>query len=183
MPSLIAVNLTGDTFFEGHPIEAVERTVATIALSDHIGLFLTAREERMRDYILAHSARTLERWRSKLWLGVSAGTQRQFEARWASLRELADAEFTFFFSFAPLLEPITLPPDLLAFGDQAWVITNGEEKTSYERARITEHRWIRDLRDQCLGSVPFFLKGMGGRYPIPLDLLSQECRQFPAVRR
>src|SRR6516225_1224342 len=44
MPYLIAVNLTGDTFYEGHPIEAVERTVGTIVLSDHIGLFLTARE-------------------------------------------------------------------------------------------------------------------------------------------
>jgi protein gp37 len=178
MPSLIAVNLNGDTFYEGHPIEAIARTIATIVLSDHIGLFLTRRQRRMRDYILAQSHRTIRHWIPKLWLGISACTQAEFDLRWwPDLYDIARLGFTVFVSLAPLVEPITLPPELLALGDRAWVIVNGHEKVPHARARDTDPDWMRALRDQCApAGVPIFVKGP---IPIPLDLL---IRQFPAVR-
>jgi protein gp37 len=178
-PALIAVCLTGDCFFEGHPIEAIERTVGTIVLSPHIGLFLTRRQRRMRDYILAQSPLTIARWILKTWWGISACTQAEFDLRWPDLREVARLGFTVFVSLAPLLEPITLPPDFLALGNRAWLIVNGMEKCSHERSRDTHPDWMRRLRDQCAAAgVPFFVKGMSFNDPIPIDLLR---REFPTV--
>jgi protein gp37 len=186
MPSLIAVNLTGDTFYEGHfdrHPQGIDRTIATIVLSDHIGLFLTRRQRRMRDHILAQSPATLRRWVLKIWLGVSACTQSEFDLRWPDLGEVARVGFTVFVSLAPLVETITLPPDLLALRDRAWVIVNGHEKVPHVRCRDMDPDWARALRDQCAAAgVPFFMKGMSFRLPIPFDFLLRECRQFPAVR-
>jgi protein gp37 len=180
-PALIAVNLTGDTFFEGHSIEDIARTIAIIVLSDHIGLFLTRRQRRMRDYVLAQSPLTIAGWIPKTWWGVSACTQAEFELRWPDLYEIARLGFTVFVSLAPLVEPIRLPPELLALGNRAWVIVNGMEKVPHERCRDTDPDWMRAVRDQCAGAgVPIYVKGMSFRDPIPIDLL---IRQFPAVRR
>jgi protein gp37 len=179
-PALIAVNLTGDTFFEGHPIEAIARTVGTIALSPHIGQFLTRRQRRMRDYVLAQSPLTIRRWIPRTWWGISACTRAEFDLRWPDLSEVAHAGFTVFVSLAPLLEPITLPPPFLALGDRAWVIVNGMEKCSHKRSRDTHPDWMRALRDQCAAAgVPFFVKGMSFNDPIPFDLL---IREFPPRR-
>jgi protein gp37 len=61
-----------------------------------------------------------------------------------------------------------------------WVIVNGHEKVPHVRCRDTHPDWMRALRDQCAGAgVPFFVKGMSFKRPIPLDLL---IREFPAVR-
>jgi protein gp37 len=68
-----------------------------------------------------------------------------------------------------MLEPIK--PDLDAIG---WIICGGETQTG---ARYMKPEWARDLRDQCArAEVPFFLKQMTAKKPIPDDLV---VRQFP----
>jgi protein gp37 len=181
MPSLIAINLMSDQFYEGHPIAAVDRTVATIALSNHIGQFLTRRSHRMRDYFLSQSSSTLQAWLPKMWLGASAATQRELDLRAPDLIDLADAGFTVFLSLAPLLERVTLPPDFLALGNQAWVIVAGQEKVRTERLRDTHPDWMKWVCDQCApAGVPVFVKHpKGGRGAIRPDLAA--FRQFPRV--
>jgi protein gp37 len=179
--SLIAVNLMSDTWFEKHPIAAVNRTVATIALSDHIGQFLTRRSRRMRDYFLAQPSSTLQAWLPRMWLGASAATQSELDLRAPDLLDLADAGATVFLSLAPLLERITLPPKLLALGNQAWVIVAGQEKVRTERLRDTHEDWMRWVCDQCApAGVPVFVKHpKGGRGAIRPDLAV--FRQYPRV--
>jgi len=56
-----------------------------------------------------------------------------------------------------------------------WVICGGE---SGPKARPMNPEWARDVRDQCQSaSVPFFMKQMAKKGPIPEDLM---IRQFPA---
>jgi protein gp37 len=134
----------------------------------------------MRDYLFAQSPLTVRRWIPKTWWGVSACTQSEFNLRWPDLHEVAGLGFTVFVSLAPMLEQITLPADLLALGNRAWVIVNGMEKVAHKRARDTHPDWMRSIRDQCApNGVPLYIKGMSHNRPIPPDLL---IRQFPAVR-
>lgn len=48
MPSLIFVGDMADLFHELRPVEAIDRTVATIVASEHIGLLLTKRAHQTR---------------------------------------------------------------------------------------------------------------------------------------
>ena len=79
---------------------------------------------------------------------------------------------------APLLGPVTLPQDFLALG--RWVIVNGEgEGVPKELCRPMDPMWARAIHDQCAGAgIPFFMRGMAGGAPRPLDLRD---RQFPSV--
>jgi protein gp37 len=62
-------------------------------------------------------------------------------------------------SVEPMLGPITLPPNFLALGNRAWVITGGE---SGPGARPSQVDWFGRLRDQCVSAgVPFFFKQWG----------------------
>jgi protein gp37 len=55
-----------------------------------------------------------------------------------------------------------------------WIIVGGE---SGPDARPTHPDWVRSVRDQCQAAgVPFFMKQMSKRAPIPEDLA---IRQFP----
>jgi protein gp37 len=57
-----------------------------------------------------------------------------------------------------------------------WVIVGGE---SGHRARPMHPDWARSLRDQCQAAgVPFFMKQMTSKAPIPADLM---IREFPNV--
>ena len=52
-PSLIFVGLMSDLFHEDRPTATIDKVVATVALSNHIGLLLTKRAERMAAYFTA----------------------------------------------------------------------------------------------------------------------------------
>jgi protein gp37 len=58
-----------------------------------------------------------------------------------------------------------------------WIICGGE---SGWHARLMDPAWARALRDECAGSIPFFIKQMTRKGPIPPDLL---VRQFPTPRK
>jgi len=175
-PSLIFVGDMSDVFHERRPDETIGRVCATIALSDHIGLLLTKRTARMASYFAAQSPRTVDRWQSKLWLGFSAERQREFDTRWTNIRPLADAGWIIFVSIAPLIGPAQLPPDFLALRDRSWIIVAGEQGP-HRLCRDMHPNWARAIRDQCVASgIPFFMKQMARKEPIPPDLL---VRQFP----
>ena len=177
-PSLIFVVDMGDLFHEHRAAADIDRTVGTMVWSRHIGQFLTRRPSRMAEYFGAlRSEKTRDRWQRKLWLGISAEGQNEFDERWAHMRQLAESGWTVFVSVAPMLEPVRLPADFLTLGRRAWVIASGQQERG---GSWMDPDWARALRDQCAGAgVPFFLLQMSGRKPIPADLF---VRQFPAVR-
>jgi protein gp37 len=89
---------------------------------------------------------------------------------------LAERGYLVFVSIAPILDRVVLPDDFLRLG--RWVIVNGEEGPHHV-IRPMEASWARAVRDQCRAAgIPFFLRGMGGKRPIPPDL---QIRQFPAA--
>jgi protein gp37 len=95
------------------------------------------------------------------------------------MRPLAGVGWTVFVSIAPMLGPVLLPSDFLVLKDQAWVICSGEQGP-HEICRDMDPAWARALRDQCVAAgVPFFMKQMSKKAPIPPDLF---IRQFPRVR-
>ena len=177
-PSLIFVGDMSDLFHEGRPDAVIDRVCATIALSDHIGLLLSKRTARMAAYFTKQSPATVRRWQPKLWLGFSAERQKEFDERWADMRRLADAGWFVFVSIAPMIAPVTLPPDFLARGKRTWVIVAGEQGP-HDRCRDMDPKWARAIRDQCASAgIPFFMKQMAKGAPIPPEL---QIRQFPSV--
>jgi protein gp37 len=181
-PSLIFVGDMSDLFIEdeGRPDAVIDRVCATLAQADHIGLLLTKRTSRMASYFTGLNPRTVESWQPKIWLGFSAENQEWFDRRWPNMRTLAEAGWRVFVSVAPMIGPVTLPPDFLAFGPRVWVIVAGEQGKR-NRCRFMDANWARAIREQCkAASIPFFVKQMSAGAPIPDDLL--RFRQFPEVR-
>jgi protein gp37 len=177
-PSLIFLGSMCEIFLPERPKWIIDRLVATIAASDHIGFFLTKCPDVMAEYFAApQSATTLERWQKRLWLGFSAENQLWFDKRWPHMRALAEQGWIVFTSLGPLIGPVTLPEDFLALGDRGWVIVSGEEG-KHERCRRMDSDWGRRLRDQCRDAdVPFFMRQLDRKRPLPPDLLNH--RQFP----
>jgi protein gp37 len=129
----------------------------------------------MAQYFTAKDVEQRASWRARFWLGFCAERQQEFDERWLHMRELANRGWTVFVSIAPMLAPVTLPDDLLAFGNRMWIICGGEQ----DGERFTDPDWARALRDQCTAAgVPFFFLQMGGQEDIPYDL---RVREFPNV--
>jgi protein gp37 len=179
-PALILVACQGDLFVEGRQRTDIDRVVETVALSNHIGLFVTKYTSPMAQYFLKQSPVKVDAWQHNIWLGFSAERQREFDNRWEDLRPLADAGWFVFTSLAPLIDSITLPSNFLALRSRTWVIVNGEaEGVAPARCRPLDPVWARAIRDQCeAAGIPFFVRGMGKGAARPPDLRS---RQFPAV--
>ncbi len=176
-PSLILVATSGDLFIGRRSPKIIDRVVETIALSPHIGLFIsryTGPQYRgqMAPYFLNKSPLT------NVWLGFSAGRQKHFDKRWEDMRPLAEAGWFVYVVLAPLLERIVLPDDFLRLAK--WVILYGEgEGAPPERCRRMDPMWARAIRDQCAeAGIPFFLRAMAKGAPRPPDLC---IRQFPKV--
>jgi protein gp37 len=171
MPSLIFVGDMAEIFLPGRSEAVIDRTLGTLASSNHIGLVLTKLPERMAEYLLAQPTITQQQLRQRLWVGFSAEDQANFDLRWAKMRALSG--WTIFVSIAPMIGPVRLPDDFLALGK--WVIVSGEQGPY---CRPMSAQWARALRDQCASGVAFFMKQLGMKRPIPPDL---PIRQFPAI--
>jgi protein gp37 len=178
-PSLIFCGDMSDVFHEDRPTDIIDRVVATAALSGHITLLLTKRTARMAEYFAEQSPRTVRHWRQKIWLGFSGERQKEFDERWADMLPLAEAGWLVFASIAPLIAPVTLPPDFLALGSQVWCIVAGEQGRPHSSCRDMHPSWARAIRDQCAAhGIPFFMKQMAKLKAIPPDLL---IREFPQL--
>ena len=179
-PSLIFVVDVGDPF-EDHPNEIISRVIGTVVASpyNHIGELVTKRTARMAEYFAALDPRTVRRWQPQIWPGFSAENQHWFDKRWADVRVLADAGWFVFVSIAPMLGPVTLPPDFLALGKRTWVIVSGEQRVPRTRTRYLNPQWARAIRDQCQeAGIPIYVKQMSHGAARPLDL---QMREFPQV--
>jgi protein gp37 len=107
---------------------------------------------------------------SNVWLGTTCEDQANFDRRWPKLRDVPAA--VHFISYEPAIGPLFVRPNL-----PSWIICGGE---SGGGARMMQAEWARDIRDQCkVAGIPFFMKQMTGKKPIPSDLL---IRQFPVLR-
>jgi protein gp37 len=178
-PSLVFVSSMSELFHERRSKSIIDRICGTMAASEHIGLLLTKRPQRMAEYLATVPLSALPRWRSHLWLGFSAERQQEFDQRWPYMRLLAEAGWTVFCSIAPMLGPVTLPADFLVLGQRAWVICSGEQGRQLERCRDMNPQWACDVLGQCAeASLPFFMKQMSGRQPIRPDLF---VHQFPVM--
>lgn len=113
-----------------------------------------------------------------VWLGVTAEDQLHYDKRWAILERIpATVRFV---SYEPALGPLHINewdgtwPDETFAQLPDWIICGGE---SGPRARMMNPDWARVVLDDCASAaVPFFMKQMTGKAPIPSDLL---VRQFP----
>jgi protein gp37 len=202
-PTTYFVNSMSDLFHENVPIEWIIKIFAVMALSQrHTYQVLTKRTGRMRAVVsqMGKSIEPLERaardigytlkfegtgmvpWPlPNVWLGTS--TERQPEANERIPLLLQTPAAVRFISAEPLLGGIQLHP--LGDGTNAltsstgpnldWVIVGGESGQGH---RWDQPQWYYSLLHQCQqAGVPFFMKQLAGRKPIPDDLL---VRQFPA---
>jgi protein gp37 len=117
-----------------------------------------------------------------IWLGTSVEDQKRANERIPHLLNTPAA--VRFLSMEPLLEEVDLYRGGFSFlhriksptGKQHerldWIICGGESGPS---ARDMDPAWARSLRDQCQAAgVPFFMKQMSRKTPIPNDLMVRE---------
>jgi protein gp37 len=82
-----------------------------------------------------------------------------------------------FISYEPALGPLAINLGVPPMRAPDWIICGGESGRS---ARTMEPWWARNLYFDCQHfGIPFFLKQMTGKAPIPDDLM---VRQFPKAR-
>lgn len=189
-PRMVFVNSVSDLFHEQVPDDFIARVFTEMRLCpQHTFQILTKRPERMwewfRIFESGHSYAFKEWPLSNVWVGVSVEDQVTANDRLPFLFETPAA--VRFVSCEPLLGPI----DLLEYGylqnhewamgvpgGLNWVIAGGE---SGPRARPSHPDWFLALRDQCVwAGVPFFMKQMASKAPIPDDLM---IREYPNAKR
>lgn len=177
-PSLIFVDDMADLFHEDRPREIIDRAVAAVVYSRHIGQFLTKRAEVMRDYFieLRDSGRwlqwphpilgtpnfdpavaTFEGVFRRVWAGVSI----EDRARMPRLTALRDTPAAVrFLSLEPLLEDLGAL-DLTGIHQVIAGLESGPD------ARPRHPAIVRSVRDQCAAAgVPFLFKQWGAWLPI-----------------
>jgi protein gp37 len=200
-PRMVFVCSMGDLFHEDVPNEFIAEVFQTMtgecsyrAAPEHTYQILTKRPQRAVEFFKwLHLTDHDEAWLcalqgfykdqipSYVWVGVSV-EDPNYLTRIYDLTLIPAA--VRFLSCEPLLSPLdfTDGPEgpestmgewsLLEYVD--WVIVGGETGPG---ARPMDPQWARDIRDQCKAAgVPFFMKNMSGREPIPKDLM---VREFP----
>jgi protein gp37 len=199
MPSTIFVGDMSDLFHDDRPEEVIDRHIAVIALSKHVGQILTKRAHRMAahmsdpnrpDRVMAAMAKfgaqhldDPEPWRKafpggmpwplpNLWCGISAEDQPRFDRRWPDLaRTPAVVRFV---SYEPAVGPLTLRR-IDAGIRPDWLIAGGE---SGRKARQPESVWFSDTRDECEDMrIAYFFKQWGSWMPHP----AQDGRNAPIM--
>jgi protein gp37 len=187
-PRRIFVNSMSDLFHEAVPEGWIDRVHALMSqCPQHRFQVLTKRDERMWRYLEKRPGNDLGyRWALKavavaqpgndigpypgiplpnVWYGVSVEDRARL-GRVDRLRATPAA--VRFLSLEPLLEDL----GRLDLAGIDWVIVGGE---SGPAARPMQPDWARRLRDQCqAAAVPFFMKQMAKKAPIPADLLIRE---------
>ncbi len=194
-PRRVFVCSMGDLFHVDVPFNFIANIWDTMFdLPQHTFQVLTKRSLRMLDFAEYMKKRRLRRIdRPNVWIGTTVEDQSQ-DHRIGDL--LMTPAATRFVSCEPLLGPIDLcqpgaiqyPPghtEHLLHGTPKpalysldWVIVGAETGPG---ARYMDPDWARDIRDQCRAAgVPFFMKQMSGKAPIPDDLM---IREYPEVKQ
>lgn len=112
-------------------------------------------------------------WRDgwpNVWFGITCENQAAYDKRWPILRGISAK--VRFISYEPAIGPLELHADDGQHPD--WIICGGESGPGY---RDMPEKWASDLRAECgVARVPFFMKQMAGKKPIPPGLM---VREFP----
>jgi protein gp37 len=177
-PSIIFAGMMGDLFEENRPKPIIDQVVGRLGASPHLGMLLSRRPERMKQYLLAKPSALQRVYQPGFLLGTSAEDQIRFNRRWPPMRELAQEGYFNFVNISPMMGPVTLPDDFLALA--RWVILYGED-----RGLAPMHPdWARKVRDQCReAGIPFFLRQMSGKKRIPFDLHFRQFPRIPVMRK
>jgi protein gp37 len=182
-PRRVFVNSMSDLFHPAVETLWIAEVFSTMQrCPQHTFMILTKRPERMHELLSRWDhGRSLDHWPvwplPNVWLGVSAETQKEADARIPILLQTPAA--VRFVSAEPMLGPVILreywmphydpkqhyaidPPN---YRDKlGWVICGGE---SGPGARPMHPDWARGLRDHCQAAqVPFFFKQWGEWLPI-----------------
>ena len=178
-PRRIFVCAHSDLFHDSMPVEWIDRVFLEMARADwHQYQILTKRPWVAEAYLKNATEKGLwgciSRWPwDHVWIGTSV--ENQWEAGRRVVHLVETSARVRFLSVEPMLGPVWLPVHW--FKELHWVICGGESGPGF---RPMEADWARDLRDQCrIHRVPFFMKQMAGKKPIPSDLL---VREYPAVQ-
>ncbi len=176
-PSTIFVGDMSDLFHAARARDIIDRVVASIIYSPHIGQLLTKRPDVMADYFddLRRSGRWLafhhplfgksnfdpycasfDRIRARLWLGSSVERQPEADERRKHMQRLAQMGFTTFVSYEPALGPV----DWTGWEFLAQIISGGE--SGRDDPRPSHPDWHRAARDFCIANdIAFFFKQWG----------------------
>lgn len=196
-PRMIFVCSMSDLFHESVPDEWIDRVFKImLTAKHHTYQVLTKRPARMRQFL---TERVSVPWGGftfgvdcgrHIWIGTTCENQQAADERIPHL--LATPAAVRFVSVEPMLGPVDLTDitigaehwDALSMHEAHeadsdgpgtrldWVIVGGE---SGPGARPMHPQWARDVRDQCMGAgVPYFMKQMSRREPIPDDLMIRE---------
>ena len=190
-PQRVAVSLMGDMFHTSHPWSLISRILdVAAACPQHQFFFLTKRSYNLFRYSVD--------WRDDRFVdpmtipggyfGVSVENQMAADVR---IPMVMRAEVpNRFLSIEPLLSPVKLAPYLAVpqrkeYGDPRplcigpsldWVVVGAE--TGHD-ARPCDPDWIRSIRGECRDhKIPLYVKSLGDRKEIPLDLRIRELPDF-----
>jgi len=180
-PKRIFVCSMGDLFHKNVKSIWIYDILATMYnAQQHIYLVLTKRPE----ILLKDHEPWIEYdwggWPQCTWLGVTAENQARADERIPILLQIPAAQH--FVSIEPMLGPVDISsylPIITIGGVEmerwpGWVIVGGETGPG---ARLMDPDWARSIRDQCReAEVPFFMKQMSNKQPIPEDL---KIREYP----
>lgn len=141
---------------------------AMVGAGQHIYQILTKHPERMKRFFDLTEDYAVDEW-PNIWLGVSVELPKYYDR----IRILQNIPTEVrFLSLEPLLSDV---PNLPLEGIH-WVICGGE---SGPGARPMDLAWARSARNQCKDAgVPFFMKQIDKKQPIPEDLM---IREFPGA--
>jgi len=166
---VIFLSSMGDMFHHDVPFAWLDLIFTMIKQENqHQYLLLTKRPRRMHEYIVDYLLR-YGYLPNNIWLGVTAEDQQRANERLPVLFKIPAHHY--FVSIEPMLEPINLEcvPGISALN---WAICGGE---TGQKARFMQPDWARSIRDQCnVMNVPFYMKQMSRKTPIPIDLFVKE---------
>lgn len=132
-------------------------------------LLLTKRPENILSMLPKFGLPLRGPW-PNVWLGTTAEDQAAYERRWPILREVPAV--VHFISYEPAIGPLRL----IGGHHPDWLICGGESGRGY---RDMPAQWVEDIQYDCeVAEVPFFMKQMAGKRPIPDRLM---LREFPVV--
>lgn len=179
-PTTFFVNSMSDLFHEMVPAEYIDQVFDVMDLCrQHTFQILTKRSLRLNQYM--NDPRHEMKYKVGVWplrnvhIGVSVENQAAANERIPDLLNTPAA--IRWLSMEPLLERVNLK--LITNHDIEnldWIVVGGE---SGPKRRPFDANWAREIREFCWDfDVPFFMKQIDKKQPIPEDLMIREFPKF-----